>query len=1080
MKNKYFILLSLAAIIISAGIIKMAVSDESRAEGKKKRQVDTRVDANGYWIKMAEKGLVTLNPEREAEQAVYTGSKIKAMSVITENSPDVPVTTENSTQSENSIFINPNDEDNLLNSNNSTPNPVSGIYGANDFYSFDSGETWDGELEGAGGYNSGDPAVVISNSGRYYVGYISSGLGQGVSYSDDEGETWNAVTVSPSGSASVLDKNHLWIDNSTSSPYEGNLYDAWTPFGNANDGEIELSYSDDGGESWSPPQAISTAVSAGSHNQGVNISSGPNGEVYAVWAIYDSWPSDETAIGFARSYDGGVNWEDATRIIEDIRGIRTTTTSKNMRVNSFPGMAVDQNTGTIYVVWSNIGQPGVNTGNDIDVYMIKSDDNGDSWSDPIRVNQDETGLGKEHYFPWIACDPVTGALSVIFYDDRNVSSSQCEVFCANSLDGGETWEDFKVSDVAFTPSPISGLASGYFGDYLGIRSHNAKVYPVWTDNRDGKAMTYVSPYILNVAPRPENLTALIVFETGETTLEWTFEGGENFEYFKIYRDDALLGTTEDTTYTDNLPDYGRYNYKVTAYYSDEVESAPASVVAQWGDAHIEVVPDEIDVVLKPGESTSKQLVIYNVGQLDLNYDISQLMQTDKRQSRSYCNASGGCDEYISNVTLEGINNSSDCDEYMDYTDISTALNVDENYELIVTNGNPYFLDRCGVWIDWNQNEDFTDDEPINVNGNPGYGPYTATITPPTDAPGGETRLRIRIQYTGTLDPCGSTQYGEVEDYTIVVNNWLQLSETQGSISAGDSAIIDVDINADYLEKGNYYAELTIDNNDPDTPEVVVPVHLAVTDLEVDAYADNPEICSMDSLQLFADASGITGDTATYLWSSIPEGFSSGAQNPVFYDIQDVSAFVVTVTDSIYPVTDTVEITIYSLPEIQTGNDTTICAHLSLEVSVEGQPDYSYLWSDGSTDSSIMVDSAGVGLGTKTVWVEATNVNNCSVTDTINITFKDCTGIDEIEDNIAVNIYPNPNNGNFQLHINAREKSSINILIYNPAGSLIYQKKDIVIQDELIENMQFDMVPAGIYSIFIMNKNKVQIHKMIIK
>jgi hypothetical protein len=245
---------------------------------------------------------------------------------------------------------------------------------------------------------------------------------------------------------------------------------------------------------------VSAACVAGSHNQGVNIQTGPAGNVYVCWAIYDSWPSDETAIGFARSTDGGLSFDPAERIIEDIRGIRYTTTSKDMRCNSFPVMAADISdgpySGHIYVVWANIGVPGVNVGPEIDIYMIKSTDEGATWSSPVRVNQDPMNEGHEHFFPWITCDPENGTLCVIFYDDRNVSSTDCEVFVALSDDGGATWEDFRVSDVSFTPEPIPGLASGYFGDYLGISARNGKVIPSWTDNRDGRAMTYFSPFSL--------------------------------------------------------------------------------------------------------------------------------------------------------------------------------------------------------------------------------------------------------------------------------------------------------------------------------------------------------------------------------------------------------------------------------------------------------------------------------------------------------------------------------------------------------------------------------------------------------
>ncbi len=197
-------------------------------------------------------------------------------------------------------------------------------------------------------------------------------------------------------------------------------------------------------------------------------------------------------------------------------------------MNSFPVMAVDisngPNSGTIYAVWSNIGVPGVNTGSGIDVYMIKSTNQGATWSTPVRVNQDEFGLGKQHYFPWICCDPVSGTLSCIFYDDRNVTQTKCEVFAANSRDGGETWEDFKISDVSFTPAPISGLAGGYMGDYLGITANNRKVYPVWSDNRSGVVMAYTSPFETGPPPNQPWVTFYSFevndpngkLETGET------------------------------------------------------------------------------------------------------------------------------------------------------------------------------------------------------------------------------------------------------------------------------------------------------------------------------------------------------------------------------------------------------------------------------------------------------------------------------------------------------------------------------------------------------------------------------------
>lgn len=470
---------------------------------------DNRVDNMLYWNHALRNGYVEpYRPMGPAPVARYLGSQIVSPLFILQDSPDVPVVEGNLTQSENSVTTHPLDFERLLNSNNSSNYPANNLFGANWLTSKDAGEHWEGEIYGAGGDNSGDPAVGINSQGRWFVGYINEAFGQSVAFSDDEGQNWIKILIAPAPGfyPASLDKNHLWVDNSPTSLYNGNVYTAWTRFsaGGTYDGEIQLSRSINGGTVWLNPLVISEGVAAGSHNQGVNIQTGPEGQVYAVWAIYDTWPADENALGFTASFDGGQTFQPARRIIDNIRGIRYSQTSKNLRVNSFPSMTVDLSNGprrgTIYVVWVNYGVPGINTGNDIDVYLIKSSDQGLTWSQPIRVNQDFSGLGKQHFFPWISCDPETGNLAVIFYDDRDCSATECETWVAYSTDGGTTWTDFRVSDVAFTPQPIAGLAANYFGDYLGITFHNLKIYPVWTDNRSGKAMSYISP--INAGPAP--------------------------------------------------------------------------------------------------------------------------------------------------------------------------------------------------------------------------------------------------------------------------------------------------------------------------------------------------------------------------------------------------------------------------------------------------------------------------------------------------------------------------------------------------------------------------------------------------
>jgi len=187
---------------------------------------------------------------------------------------------------------------------------------------------------------------------------------------------------------------------------------------------------------------------------------------------------------------------------------------------------------------------------------------------------------------------------------------------------------------------------------------------------------------------------------------------------------------------------------------------------------------------------------------------------------TYCGASGGCDEYISRVEVGSIDNSSECDGYYDYTAISTEMQIGQNYDITVTNGNPYQgQDLCGIWVDWNQDKDFDDpDETITVTGSPGDGPYTATITPPADANLGETRMRTRIVWNQNPDSCGDTNYGEVEDYTITVAAAQQALTVSGYVKTeGGTAIEGVLMTGTNgagtdTTDGNGFYELTLPTN----------------------------------------------------------------------------------------------------------------------------------------------------------------------------------------------------------------------------------------------------------------------------
>ncbi|RLD44445.1 MAG: hypothetical protein DRI89_03165 [Bacteroidetes bacterium] len=146
---------------------------------------------------------------------------------------------------------------------------------------------------------------------------------------------------------------------------------------------------------------------------------------------------------------------------------------------------------------------------------------------------------------------------------------------------------------------------------------------------------------------------------------------------------------------------------------------------------------------------------------------------------SYCTASGGGDEYISGVQLTTINNTGTGDnKYHDYTNLTADVTLNHSYNIVIFNGNIHGDEDLGIWIDWNQDGDFTDIDENTVcgidNGADGY----FLLVVPTNAQLGATVMRVRIKRSGSDcgNTCGITTYGEVEDYRInvlpLLNTWL--------------------------------------------------------------------------------------------------------------------------------------------------------------------------------------------------------------------------------------------------------------------------------------------------------------------
>jgi hypothetical protein len=105
------------------------------------------------------------------------------------------------------------------------------------------------------------------------------------------------------------------------------------------------------------------------------------------------------------------------------------------------------------------------------------------------------------------------------------------------------------------------------------------------------------------------------------------------------------------------------------------------------------------------------------------------------------------------------------------------MNPGASQQIVITNGTPWASDIVTVWVDWNRNYEFGDNanETFNLTNVGGTGAsFQGNVTVPTNQFGGQYRMRVRMTYSTAPTPCGSATYGEIEDYSLLVNGGIPL------------------------------------------------------------------------------------------------------------------------------------------------------------------------------------------------------------------------------------------------------------------------------------------------------------------
>lgn len=158
----------------------------------------------------------------------------------------------------------------------------------------------------------------------------------------------------------------------------------------------------------------------------------------------------------------------------------------------------------------------------------------------------------------------------------------------------------------------------------------------------------------------------------------------------------------------------------------------------------------------------------------------------------YCDLKGknSNDEYIQKVSLGTIDNTSSVvDGYQDFTNLSTNLNRGASYTGAITpkwTGSQY-KEGYAVWIDYNQDFDFDDaGEQVWTKSPSTDSPVNVSFIVPATSKLGKTRMRIAMSYNAVPTSCGTLDYGEVEDYSVVLSEGSTVDICRG-VAAYDSS-----------------------------------------------------------------------------------------------------------------------------------------------------------------------------------------------------------------------------------------------------------------------------------------------------
>lgn len=239
---------------------------------------------------------------------------------------------------------------------------------------------------------------------------------------------------------------------------------------------------------------------------------------------------------------------------------------------------------------------------------------------------------------------------------------------------------------------------------------------------------------------------------------------------------------------------------------------------------------------------------------------------------------------------------------------------------------------------------------------------------------------------------------------------------------------------------------------------VVTLTLSLDPLPVVTIQGDTYTCDSTILD---EGYGIPGDS--YLWSTLETTqtitvYTDGSYSLTVTDANGCKGF------------DTVIVDIDNIIPVDIGSYIYGCAGYDTLTIDAGSGYDSYLWSTGETSQNIEIWTDSCCYITDYTVTVISGL--CESIDTVQIEWVMCSGIDETNFDSQISVYPNPNNGNFNIYLHNSDFMNSTIKIFDNTGKLVFIKEINLLQSEPVISISTERLSDGIYKLYIDNGKNI--------